>query len=76
MNQSLEDYIAYGVKAMQERRSALNDTLIKTTNPLEKLAMQDRINEIDMCISYFREYTKYPSKSSMMVVEPEVQPEK
>lgn len=72
MNQSLEDYIVAGVKAMQERRNVLNDILIKTTNPLEKLAMQDRINEIDMCISYFKEHVNFKSRAEMLVSEPEV----
>jgi len=72
MNQSLEDYIAYGVKAMQERKYALADTLNKTTNPLEKLAMQDKIAEIDVCISYFKEHVNFKSRAEMLVSEPEV----
>lgn len=56
---SLEEYIQAGLSALNERKSALIDSLNRTTNPLDRLSLGDRVNEINICISYFEQYTNY-----------------
>lgn len=69
MNPSLEDYIAYGLKALQERRAFLVDAQQKTTNPLDRLSLNDKISELDVCVKFFADAEKYKSKADMAVAE-------
>ena len=70
MNHNLEDYIAYGLKALQDRRAYLVDAQQKTTNPLEKLSLSDRINELDICVNYFKDASNFKSKAELEIPEP------
>lgn len=71
MNHNLEDYIAYGLKALQDRRAFLIDAQQKTTNPLEKLSLSDRINELDICVGYFKDASNFKSKAELEIPAPQ-----
>lgn len=62
MNPTLEEYVAYGVKALQDRRKALMDNYNKAVNPLDRLAAIDKINELDICAQYFADYAQFVTK--------------
>ena len=53
---TLQEYVAYGISALQQRKNYLVNIMNSTTNPLEKLACKDKIEEIDISIKYFNDY--------------------
>ena len=53
---TLENYVAYGVSALKERKAYFVNALQTTTNPLDKLSYKDKIEELDVCIKYFQDY--------------------
>ena len=53
---TLRDYIANALDMLQQRRQRLQEMSDRTTNPLDRLAYIDMINEINTCLSLFRDW--------------------
>ena len=56
MYPSLEQYVAQNVNTLMQRRKALQDSSIAETNPLNRLALMERIEEINYVIHLFEDY--------------------
>ena len=59
MNSDLKTYIEAGLSALNERRNYLANELSKTTNPLDRLSIRDRLEELDNAIRQFSHYTDF-----------------
>lgn len=59
MNPTLEEYVAYGLDALKQRRAALVNDANTATNPLDRLSLIDKINELDTCAKYFADYKNF-----------------
>lgn len=55
---TLREYIANALNMLQQRRQRLQEMSDRTTNPLDRLAYIDMINEINMCLSLFEDWQR------------------
>ena len=51
---SAEDVLNYAVDVLSQRKSALVKAFETTTNPLDRLSFKDKIEELDIIISYLK----------------------
>lgn len=56
MYPSLEQYVAQNVDTLMQRRKALQDSSIAETNPLNRLALIEKIDEINYVLHLFEDY--------------------
>jgi len=54
----LKSDILYVISALKQRKEALSHSASDTTNPLDRLCLSERINEIDGVVSYLESITK------------------
>lgn len=53
---TLREYIADALNMLQQRRQRLQEMSDRTTNPLDRLAYIDMINEINLCLDLFSDW--------------------
>lgn len=51
---SSEELLNYLFKALTERKSYMNDAYNKAINPLDRLSLRDKMDEIDIVLNYLQ----------------------
>ena len=51
---SAEELLNYLFKALTERKAYMNDAYSKATNPLDRLSLRDKMDEIDVVLNYLQ----------------------
>ena len=51
---SAEEILTQLVKALSQRKDYMNDAYSKATNPLDRLSLKDRMDEIDVVLGYLQ----------------------